>query len=44
MVRGDIGGFGLREPVRLAGAGVYSYQWQFSGYALAGVIGYRALA
>ena len=23
--------------------GVYSYAWQFTGYQLAGVIGYRAL-
>ena len=43
MVRGDVGGFGLQSQFAWQAVGVYSYQWQFSGYALAGVIGYRAL-
>ncbi len=43
MVRGDIGGFGLGSPFAWQAVGVYSYSWQFSGYALGGVLGYRAL-
>ena len=43
MVRGDVGGFGLQSQFVWQALGVYSYQWQFSGYALAGVIGYCAL-
>ena len=27
----------------MAGGGVYSYSWQFTGYQLAALIGYRAL-
>ena len=43
MVRGDVGGFGLQSQFAWQAVGVYSYAWQFSGYQLAGVIGYRAL-
>lgn len=43
MVRGDVGGFGLGSPFTWQAVGVYSYSWQFSGYQLGGVLGYRAL-
>ena len=43
MVRGDVGGFGLQSQFEWQAVGVYSYAWQFTGYQLAGVIGYRAL-
>ena len=43
MVRGDVGGFGLQSQFAWQAVGVYSYAWQFTGYQLAGVIGYRAL-
>jgi len=43
LVRGDIGGFGLQNRFQWQALGVYSYAWQFTGYQLAGVIGYRAL-
>lgn len=44
MVRGDVGGFGFASQFAWQAVGVYSYSWQFTGYSLAGVIGYRALA
>jgi hypothetical protein len=43
MLRGDVGGFGLASQFAWQAVGVYSYAWQFDGYALAGVLGYRAL-
>jgi hypothetical protein len=43
MVRGDVGGFGLASQFAWQAAAVYSYSWQFSGYGLGGLIGYRAL-
>lgn len=43
LVRGDIGGFGLQSQFAWQALAGYSYAWQFDGYALAGVIGYRAL-
>jgi hypothetical protein len=44
LVRGDIGGFGLQSQLTWQALAGYSYSWQFTGYQLAGVIGYRALA
>ena len=46
MVRGDIGGFGIQGASAFSwqAVGVYSYTWQFNGYALAAVGGYRALS
>jgi hypothetical protein len=43
LVRGDVGGFDLQSRFEWQALAVYSYQWQFTGYALAGAIGYRAL-
>jgi hypothetical protein len=43
LVRGDIGGFGLQSRFEWQALAGYSYAWQFTGYQLAGVIGYRAL-
>ena len=43
MVRGDVGGFGLASQFAWQAAAVYSYAWQFSGYSLGGLVGYRAL-
>jgi hypothetical protein len=43
MVRGDLGGFGFASQFAWQAVGVYSYAWQFNGYALAGVLGYRAI-
>lgn len=44
LVRGDIGGFGLGSQFAWQAVAGYSYAWQFDGYALAGLIGYRALS
>jgi hypothetical protein len=44
LVRGDIGGFGLQSQFTWQALAGYSYQWQFDGYAVAGVLAYRALA
>ncbi len=46
QVRGDVGGFGIPGAALFSWqvAGVYSYTWQFDGYALAAVGGYRALS
>src|SRR5438067_4561858 len=46
MARGDIGGFGIPGSSLFSWqlVGVYSYAWQFNGYALAAVAGYRALS
>ena len=43
MVRGDVGGFGFQSTFEWQAVGVYSYAWQFTGYQLAALIGYRAL-
>lgn len=43
MVRGDVGGFGLGSQFTWQAAAIYTYSWQFSGYALAALAGYRAL-
>ena len=42
-VRGDVGGFNLQNNFEWQAVGVYSYAWQFTGYQIAAVIGYRAL-
>lgn len=46
MVRGDVGGFGIPGSSWFSWqlAAIYSYAWQFSGYSLAAVGGYRALS
>jgi hypothetical protein len=46
FIKGDIGGFGLSGSSLFSWqvAAVYSYTWQFNGYALAADIGYRALS
>jgi hypothetical protein len=41
--RGDVGGFGFQSAFEWQAVGVYSYAWQFSGYQIAALIGYRAL-
>jgi hypothetical protein len=43
FVRGDIGGFGLASSITWQAVGAYSYAWQFTGYEIAAVIGFRAL-
>src|SRR4029450_5350729 len=43
MVRGDVGGFGFQSNFEWQAVGVYSYAWQFTGYQLAALIGYRAV-
>jgi hypothetical protein len=45
-LRGDIGGFGIAGSSVFTWqlAGIYSYTWQFNGYALAAIGGYRALS
>lgn len=43
MVRGDVGGFGFQSNFEWQAVAVYSYAWQFTGYQLAALIGYRAL-
>jgi hypothetical protein len=43
LVRGDIGGFDLQNRFEWQALAGYSYAWQFTGYQIAGVIGYRAL-
>jgi hypothetical protein len=44
MVRGDVGGFGFSSQFAWQAVAAYSYAWQFDGYALAGLLGYRALS
>src|SRR5260370_3829358 len=46
FIKGDVGGFGLSGSSLFSWqvAGVYSYAWQFNGYALAADIRYRALS
>jgi hypothetical protein len=43
MLRGDVGGFGFQSNFEWQALGVYSYAWQFTGYQVAALIGYRAL-
>jgi uncharacterized membrane protein (UPF0136 family) len=43
FVRGDIGGFGLGSQFSWQAVAAYSYAWQFSGYQIAAVVGFRAL-
>lgn len=42
-VRGDIGGFNLQDSLSWQAVAVYSYDWQFSGYQVAALLGFRAL-
>jgi len=39
----NVGGFGLQSNFEWQALGVYSYAWQFTGYQLAALVGYRAL-
>ncbi len=43
FVRGDVGGFGLGSQISWQAVGAYSYAWQFTGYQIAALIGFRAL-
>jgi hypothetical protein len=43
MVRGDVGGFGMGSQFSWQAVAVYSYSWQFTGYQVAGLLGFRAL-
>jgi hypothetical protein len=43
FVRGDIGGFGLGSQFAWQAVAAYSYAWQFTGYQIAAVLGFRAL-
>lgn len=43
FVRGDIGGFGLGSQFSWQAVAAYSYAWQFTGYKIAAVLGFRAL-
>ena len=43
MVRGDVGGFEFQSNFEWQAVGVYSYDWQFTGYRLAALAGYRAI-
>jgi len=43
MVRGDVGGFGLGSQFSWQAVAVYSYAWQFTGYQVAALLGFRAL-
>ena len=42
-VRGDIGGFNLANSLSWQAIAVYSYDWQFTGYQIAALLGFRAL-
>lgn len=42
-LRGDIGGFNLQNSLSWQAIAVYSYDWQFSGYRIAALLGFRAL-
>ena len=46
MAKGDVGGFGIPGSSSFSWqlAALYSYTWQFDGYALAAIGGYRALS
>ncbi len=43
MVRGDIGGFNLANSLTWQAVAVYSYDWQFTGYQISALLGFRAL-
>jgi hypothetical protein len=43
MVRGDIGGFNLANSLSWQAVAVYSYDWQFTGYQISALLGFRAL-
>jgi len=43
FVRGDIGGFGLGSQFTWQAIAVYSYAWQYTGYQVAALLGFRAL-
>jgi hypothetical protein len=43
MLMGDIGGFGLQSSLTWQAVAAYNYAWQFTGYQLAAVVGFRAL-
>jgi hypothetical protein len=43
FVRGDVGGFGLGSQFAWQAVAAYSYAWQFTGYQIAAVVGFRAL-
>jgi len=44
FVRGDIGGFGVTgSQFSWQAVAAYSYAWQFTGYQIAAVVGFRAL-
>ncbi len=43
-MRGDIGGFGLGSQFSWQAVAVYSYSWQYTGYQVAALLGFRALA
>jgi hypothetical protein len=43
FVRGDIGGFGLASSITWQALAAYSYHWQFTGYDVAALLGFRAL-
>jgi hypothetical protein len=43
MLRGDVGGFGLGSQFSWQAVAVYSYSWQFTGYQIAALLGFRAL-
>ncbi len=43
MVQGDVGGFGLGSQFSWQAVAVYSYAWQYSGYQIAALLGFRAL-
>ena len=42
-LRGDVGGFGLGSQFSWQAVAVYSYSWQFTGYQVAALLGFRAL-
>ncbi|MBU8874595.1 hypothetical protein KQ910_12545 [Reyranella sp. MMS21-HV4-11] len=42
-LRGDIGGFNLANSLSWQALAVYSYDWQFTGYQIAALLGFRAL-
>lgn len=42
-VMGDIGGFGLQSNITWQALATYNYAWQFTGYQIAAVVGFRAL-